>query len=73
MATLVWKSHTELNPIQISLLRLFNRPMSEKETLELKKVLTDYYADKLEEELNKVVAEKGYTQQDFDKMLNADS
>lgn len=67
------KSHTELNPIQVSLLRLFNRPMSEKETLELKKLLTDYYADKLGEEVNKVVSEKGYTQQDFDKMLNADS
>ncbi|MGF7075411.1 hypothetical protein [Mucilaginibacter sp. 3215] len=67
------KSHTELNPIQVSLLRLFNRPMSEKETLELKKLLTDYYADKLEEEVNKTVSEKGYTQQDFDKMLNADS
>ncbi|WP_426585580.1 hypothetical protein [Mucilaginibacter sp. R-33] len=67
------KSHTELNPIQVSLLRLFNRPMSEKETLELKKLLTDYYADKLEEEVNKTMSEKGYTQQDFDKMLNADS
>jgi hypothetical protein len=73
MATIAQKSHTELNPIQVSLLRLFNRPMSEKETLELKKLLTDYYADKLEEELNKVIPEKGYTQHDFDKMLNADS
>lgn len=67
------KSHTELNPIQVSLLRLFNRPMSEKETLELKKILTDYYADKLEDEVKKVVSEKRYTQEDFDKMLNADS
>jgi len=70
---IVQKSHTELNPIQVSLLRLFNRPMSEKETLELKTLLTDYYADKLEEEVNKVVSEKGYTQQDFDKILNSDS
>jgi len=46
--TIVQKSHTELNPIQVSLLRLFNHPMSEKETLELKKLLTDYYADKLD-------------------------
>ena len=29
--------HTELNPLQVSLLRLFNRPMSDQETLELKK------------------------------------
>lgn len=73
MATIAESSHTELNPIQVSLLRLFNRPMSEKETLELKNLLTDYYADKLEDEVNKVVSEKGYIQQDFDNMLNADS
>ncbi len=63
------KVHTELNPIQVSLLRLFNRPMSETETLELKKILVDHYSGQLEDELSKVVAEKGYTQADFDNML----
>jgi hypothetical protein len=62
--------HTELNPIQISLLRLFNRPMSEKETLELKEILLNHYSGQLEEELSKVIAEKGYSQTDFDNMLN---
>jgi hypothetical protein len=65
------KSHTELNPIQISLLRLFNRPMSEKEILTLKKLMVDHYSDLLEKEITKVVSEKGYTQKDFDKMLNS--
>jgi hypothetical protein len=64
------KSHTELNPIQVSLLRLFNRPMSEEETLALKKVMVDHYSGLLEKELTKVIAEKGYTQKDFDEMLN---
>jgi hypothetical protein len=66
------KSHTELNPIQVSLLRLFNRPMSEEETLTLKKVMVDHYSGLLEKELTKVIAEKGYTQKDFDEMLNGD-
>ena len=66
------KSHTELNPIQISLLRLFNRPMSDAETLELKKLLVDHYSVLLEKEVNRVVEEKGYTQKDFDEMLNGD-
>ncbi len=66
-------SHTELNPIQVSLLRLFNRPMSEMETLELKKLMVNYYDEQLNDELNKVIGEKGYTQKDFDDMLNADS
>lgn len=65
--------HTELNPLQVSLLRLFNRPMSEQETLELKRVLVKHYSKILKKEVTKVVSKKGYTQQDFDKILNADS
>ncbi|MEO6850769.1 MAG: hypothetical protein ABI166_09060 [Mucilaginibacter sp.] len=66
------KPHTELNPIQVSLLRLFNRPMSENETLELKSILVSHYSGQLEDELIKVVAKKGYTQKDFDAMLNGE-
>jgi hypothetical protein len=64
-------SHTELNPLQVSLLRLFNRPMSENETRTLKELLVNYYSGLLGEEIKKVVAEKGYTQKDFDDMLNS--
>jgi hypothetical protein len=65
--------HTELNPVQISLLRLFNRPMTEQETLEVKRLLVKHYSKSLQNEVTKVVAEKGYTQEDYDNMLNADS
>ena len=65
--------HTELNPIQVSLLRLFNRPMSEKETKELKRLLVDHYSNLLKDEVEKDVAKKGYTQKDFDDMLNGNS
>ena len=65
--------HTELNPLQVSLLRLFNRPMSEQETLELKRLLVKHYSKLLKEEVSRSVAEKGYTQQDFEDMLNAES
>lgn len=66
-------SPSGLNEIQVSLLRLFNRPMTEKETRELKKLLVDYYSDRLGKEVDKVVAEKGYSQKDFDDMLNSES
>ena len=65
--------HTEFNPLQISLLRLFNRPMSEQETLELKRLLVKHNSKLLKEEVTNVIAGKGYTQKDFDDMLNADS
>ena len=67
------EQHTELNPLQVSLLRLFNRPMSDEETIELKRVLVKHYSDMLKKEVSKVVAEKGYTRQDFEDMLNAES
>ncbi|BAU55822.1 hypothetical protein [Mucilaginibacter gotjawali] len=65
--------HTELNPVQISLLRLFNRPMSEKETLEIRNLLVDHYSEILKHEVTKVIAEKGYTSEDLDNLLNAES
>ncbi len=71
--TAAQNSHTELNPIQVSLLRLFNRQMSDNETKELKKLLLDYYSDRLEEEVTKAISEKGYSQKDFDDMLNQKS
>jgi hypothetical protein len=65
--------HTELNPVQISLLRLFNRPMSEKETLEIRNLLVDHYSEILKHEVNKAISEKGYTSEDLDNLLNAES
>lgn len=65
--------HTELNPVQVSLLRLFNRPMSEKETLEIRNLLVDHYSEVLKEEVIKAIEEKGYTQDDLDNLLNAES
>jgi hypothetical protein len=63
----------KLNPLQVSLLRLFNRNMSDDEILALKRALVKHYSDLLRMEVEKVVTEKGYTQTDFDEMLNQDS
>ncbi len=62
--------HAPLNPLQISLLRLFNRPMPENEVLELKRLLVNHFSESLDLELKKVVEEKGYTQEDIDRLLN---
>lgn len=63
----------KLNPLQVSLLRLFSRDMSDDEVLTLKRVLVKHYSELLRNEVEKVVEEKGYTQADFDAMLNQDS
>lgn len=64
---------SRLNPIQESLLRLFDRNMSEEEILTLRKVLVKHYSGLLRAEVERVVEEKGHTQEDFDRMLNEDS
>jgi hypothetical protein len=71
--TSVQTQNIGLNPLQISLLRLFNRPMKDDEILSLKRILVKHYSVLLNNELERVIEEKGYTQEDFDKMLNEDS
>ena len=72
MATLQATPH-RLNAMQVSLLRLFNREMSDDEILSLKRLLVKHYSAELQTEIEKVVSEKGYTQTDFDEMLNQPS
>lgn len=43
---------TMFNPIQLFLLKMFERNNSEAELLEVKKVLADYYAKKLDEHMD---------------------
>jgi hypothetical protein len=62
-----------LNSIQESLLRLFSRPMTEAETLQLKQIMVQHFGSQLKDEINNVVAEKGYTQTDFENLLNSRS
>jgi hypothetical protein len=60
-----------LNPIQLSLLRFFNRQISENEILEVKRTIVKFYSKKLKNELRTVISEKNYSQKDFDNMLES--
>ncbi|MDF7819525.1 hypothetical protein P1X15_18040 [Runella sp. MFBS21] len=59
-----------LNEIQISLLRMFSRPMTEEQTLKIKRALVRFLTEELDDEIEKVVKEKNITDQDFDKLRN---
>lgn len=61
---------TKLNSLQISLLRLFERGMSDEEVLELRRVLVAHMSKKLLEEVERVNKERGYTAADVEAMLN---
>jgi hypothetical protein len=62
-----------LNSLQISLLRLFSQNISDDQTFEIRKLMMNYFDIQLKAELEKVVEEKGYTEDDFHQMLNSKS
>ena len=61
---------TKLNSLQISLLRLFERGMSDEEILEIRQLLVAHMSKKLMTEVERVNEERGYTAADVEAMLN---
>ena len=60
-----------LSDAQMLVLQVVQQPSyNEKDLAELRNLLVTFNNDKLQQYLDKVVAEKGYTDEDFDKMLN---
>jgi hypothetical protein len=64
------KSDTGLNDVQMTLLRLFNRPMSDTEQADIKEMLLNYYDNALQKEVLSVIKKKGYVKRDFERVLN---
>lgn len=60
---------TPLNPVQLSLLRVFSREMTLEETRRVQKALLDTYEAELHEEVEAVIREKGYIDADFERVL----
>lgn len=58
-----------LNEVQLMLLRLFSRPVDQKDLEAIRKMLLDYYETLLQKEVDRAIEEKGITREDFDKVL----
>ncbi len=59
-----------LNPVQLMLLKLFNRDMSDQEVDEIRDLLLNYLEGKLHRQLEIDIAAKNITQGDLDAILN---
>lgn len=59
-----------LNDLQLSLLRMFSHPISEEQTLKIKRMLVQFLSDELDSEIERVVQKKRITDDDFDKLRN---
>ena len=62
---------TKLNPIQLHLLQMFSHIKEENHMMDLKKVLSDFYAKKVDEMSEQLWEAKGLTETDMDNLLNA--
>lgn len=58
-----------LTNLQLELLRVFSREVSEKELLEIRQLLAQYFAEKAMDLADKTWEEKGYTEYDEDRLL----
>lgn len=59
-----------LNNAQIELMRLFSTDLSDKELLELKKLLSVFYAKKAIKEADDIWDKKGLSDSDMERLLN---
>lgn len=58
-----------LTNLQLELLRVFSREVSEKELLEIRQLLAQYFAEKAMDLADKSWEEKGYTEEDEGRFL----
>jgi hypothetical protein len=61
------------NKAQLELLKVFSKISSEKELLEIKKLIAQYYAKKATEEANRIWEERGLSEEDMQKWLHEKS
>lgn len=61
---------SQLSNLQIELLKVFSRNVADEDVLEIRRMLTRYFAEKAIQEANKVWDEKGWTAEDAERMLH---
>jgi hypothetical protein len=59
-----------LNEVQLTLLKLFNRPMSEQDIEDIKMLLVKHLRQKLDVQVEADIQRKGITRKDFERILN---
>jgi len=70
METLQINASSKLSSLQLELLKVYSFNPSEKELIEIKKMLAKFFADKLSKLVNKSIEKNGITEQDLDNLLN---
>ncbi len=61
---------TKFTPLQHELLNIYSMNLSDDELREIKKLLSDYFWERLQKKVTQASEQMGYTQDDFDNWLN---
>lgn len=61
-----------LSPLQLELLKIYSFNPSEEELMEVKKILANFFANRLTDKVQRAIETKGLTGSDFEKWLNED-
>ena len=59
-----------LTELQLELVKTFARPLPEDQVLEIRQLLADYFARKVDEESERIFEERGYDERTLDEWLN---
>jgi hypothetical protein len=66
------KTHfSGLNEVQIALLRMFNRNIPDDELLEIRRLLVNHLSQRLFQEVDTAVEQKGITEADYKQLESA--
>jgi len=57
-----------LTNLQLELLKLFARDVPDQDLLEIKRILTNYFAEKAMDEADQIWEKKGWTAKDVDRL-----
>lgn len=63
------KTLTRLNSTQLEILKLFSRDLPEEHWKEMKDLFLKYLAEKVMDHADKIWDEKGWTNEDMDRLL----
>lgn len=60
---------SKLNSMQLFMLKIFERPISNQQEEDIKQLLVDYFARQIDIEMERIWDEKAMTLEDLDKAL----
>lgn len=58
-----------LTPLQLEILKTFSRPLSEKQVLEIKQLLADYFAKQLDDQMDALFEKNGWGKEKAEQWL----